>query len=427
MVLTILLSSCAGNRKILKSVERDLTTSEVFKNGFTGLAVYDPVSEKMIYEYNSEKYFIPASNTKLFTFYTGLKILGDSVPGIRYTIQNDSLIFTGTGDPSLLHKELPESSVPGFLKNSKKKLFYLPLNYSENGLGPGWAWDDYNDYYSAEISGFPVAGNTVIFSFLKDHATPEVYPKAFSDSVVMLNAKAERIRLKRDPDRNIFRYIYTPSEVVFEQKVPFKTSEATAIKILETEIQKRIELLPAKPNLKLEKVLYSIPTDSLYKRLLQQSDNFIAEQILLMAAQEIGDSLKTKIAIDYMKENFLKDLPQEPKWVDGSGLSRYNLQTPANMVKILEKILGEISRVRLFNFLPKGGVSGTLKNQFISGTPYIFAKTGSLSNNYSLSGYLITTKGELLIFSFMNSNYMKPSSELKSQMEEIIQKIREIK
>lgn len=426
MVFVFLMSSCSGNRQLLKTVNRDITSSKVFENGFTGLAVYDPAAQKWIYEYNSEKYFIPASNTKLFTFYTGLKILGDSVPGIRYTIRNDSLIFTGTGDPSLLHKDLPETAVVDFLKNTDKNLFFMPAIYSESGLGPGWAWDDYNYYYSAEKSSLPVAGNTVNFSLKNTDSAPVVYPKIFSDSTFLNETNSERSGVKRELLKNIFRYTNTSKNTDFERNIPFITSEALAVKILEDTLQRNIEILPHDPDLKLEKTFYSIPADSLYKRLLQESDNFIAEQILLLAAREISDSLKTQIAIDHMKENFLADLPQEPKWMDGSGLSRYNLQTPANMVWLLEKILQEVQQDRLFELLPAGGLSGTLIDQFKNEPPFIFAKTGSLSNNYSLSGYLISKKGKLLIFSFMNSNYMVPSAALKAQMEKIILNIRNL-
>lgn len=421
------MSSCSGNRQLLKSVDQEINSSTVFENGFTGLAIYDPATKKLLYEYNSEKYFIPASNTKLFTFYTGIKVLGDSVPAIRYKISNDSLIFTATGDPSLLHKDLPESSVINFLKKNEMNLLFMQPLYSENGFGPGWAWDDYNYYYSAEKSAFPIAGNTVMFTFKNSESLPEVYPKIFSDSTFIDEKGSQHARVKRDLQKNIFRYINTSEQNDLERKVPFKTSEALAVKILEDTLQRNIEILPHDPDLKLEKIFYSIPSDSLYKRLLQQSDNFIAEQILLLVANEISDSLKTQIAIDHMKDNFLKDLPHEPKWVDGSGLSRYNLQTPANMVKLLEKILNEVPQDRLFKLLPAGGVSGTLKSQFKNETPFIYAKTGSLSNTYSLSGYLITKKGRLLIISFMNNNYMVPSALLKDRMEKIIENIRNLK
>lgn len=424
LLVPILFASCSGNRKIFSAVQRELTTSEVFEHGFTGLAVYDPAKKKMIFEYNSGKNFIPASNTKLLTFYTGLKILGDSVPGIKYTIQNDSLIFTGTGDPSLLNQDLPPSGVFDFLKNRQEKLFYLPSASTEKVFGPGWAWDDYNDYYSAERSAFPIMGNTVRFSFKKGAQNPEVSPGIFSDSLVPSVVTSEYTRVKRDPDKNIFRYTYKNKEDEIQQQVPFKTSVENSIRILEDTLEKKIQLLKPDPTIKLERTLYSIPTDSLYKRMLQESDNFIAEQVLLMAANEIADTLQAKIAIKYMKENYLEDLPDEPQWVDGSGLSRYNLISPRSMVKLLGKIKNDVAYPKLFELLPAGGKSGTLKNQFQGEAPFIFAKTGSLSNNYSLSGYFITKKGEILIFSFMNSNFTVPSARLKQEIEEVLHFIR---
>jgi len=110
--------------------------------------------------------------------------------------------------------------------------------------------------------------------------------------------------------------------------------------------------------------------------------------------------------------------------VDGSGLSRYNLITPRTLVTILDKILKELPREGLFKLLPAGGKEGTLKNWYASDIPYIFAKSGSLRNNYSLSGYLKTKSGKLMIFSFMNNNYVASSSEIKKAMEKMFLEIR---
>lgn len=417
--IALLLSSCSGSRSTFRTVEKQLENSPVFEKGFSGLMVYDPENRKVLYEYNSGKYFTPASNTKLLTFYTGLKILGDSVPALRYTIKTDSLIFRGTGDPSLLNPHLPESQVISFLKNAEAELFYLPPVVKETFFGPGWAWDDYNDYYSVERSALPAYGNEVTFTPSQLQEKPVAFPSIFKDSITPDGLLQKRIR--RDLSKNHFRF---PKDFSKEQTVPFKTSEETAVKLLSDSLERPVEMLRPNPALTLKKTIYSIPSDSLYKRMLQVSDNFIAEQILLLAANEISDSLQTSIAIKYMKEHFLKDLPDELKWVDGSGLSRYNLTTPRNMVRLLEKILDEAPQKRLFQLLPAGGRSGTIEKQFEADEPWIFAKTGSLSNNYSLSGYMITKKGKLLIFSFMNSNYVAPSAELKLQMEIILRTIR---
>ena len=111
--------------------------------------------------------------------------------------------------------------------------------------------------------------------------------------------------------------------------------------------------------------------------------------------------------------------------MDGSGLSRYNLFTPRSVVQLLEKIYAEVPQERLFELLPAGGESGTIKNLYKADTPYVFGKTGTLENNHSLSGFLKTKSGKVLIFSFMNSNYTVPSSEIKAEMEKILLNLRD--
>jgi D-alanyl-D-alanine carboxypeptidase/D-alanyl-D-alanine-endopeptidase (penicillin-binding protein 4) len=135
--------------------------------------------------------------------------------------------------------------------------------------------------------------------------------------------------------------------------------------------------------------------------------------------------LKPEIAIRFVKKTFLNDLKDEPRWVDGSGLSRYNLFTPRSIVQMWERIYDRIPRERLFALLATGGQSGTIKRWYSAEQPYIFGKTGSLSNNHCLSGFLVTKRGKTLVFSFMNNNFTTSVNEIRRNMESILRTIYE--
>jgi D-alanyl-D-alanine carboxypeptidase/D-alanyl-D-alanine-endopeptidase (penicillin-binding protein 4) len=158
--------------------------------------------------------------------------------------------------------------------------------------------------------------------------------------------------------------------------------------------------------------------------MMHRSDNFFAEQTLLMASNEHLGYMSDEKIIDTILNFDLKDVPQRPRWVDGSGLSRYNLFTPQSFVYILNKIKNEFGWERIKNILPTGG-TGTLSSYYKNDSGYIYAKTGTLSNNCALSGYLITKKGKILIFSVLANNYITNSVPVKKAVEQFLLAIRE--
>jgi D-alanyl-D-alanine carboxypeptidase/D-alanyl-D-alanine-endopeptidase (penicillin-binding protein 4) len=73
--------------------------------------------------------------------------------------------------------------------------------------------------------------------------------------------------------------------------------------------------------------------------------------------------------------------------------------------------------------LATGGVNGTVKNWYKADKPYIFGKTGTLSNNHALSGFLVTKSGKTLIFAFMSNNYVATTSDIRRNMQNILKNI----
>ena len=420
VVVVFFLSACSPSAYLKKEISR---TEERLQDHM-GFMLYDPVSQKTLVEHKSSRYFTPASNTKIFTLYAGLKLLGDSVPAIRYQISQDSLIFWGMGDPSLLYKNVFQNDrVLSFLRNTNQSLFFSESNFQTDRLGSGWAWDDYNYDYSSERSSLPLYGNLLSVS---ENKTGEltVTPTYFFDLVVNSTNKKEESEVIRDVGSNQLTFFVGGQKIKDTVDIPFHVDEKLFVKLLSDTLDRTVtEIRKTLPKDAL--LLRSTPIDSLYRVMMQDSDNFIAEQILLMSAAMLSDTLKPEIAIDYMKKNFLADSPDELVWVDGSGLSRFNLFTPRSIVKLWEKINNKVPRERLFKLLAVGGMSGTLKNSYKAEVPYIYGKTGTLSNNHSLSGFILTKKGKTLIFSCMSANFVKPTSEVRKSMEQILQAVRD--
>jgi D-alanyl-D-alanine carboxypeptidase/D-alanyl-D-alanine-endopeptidase (penicillin-binding protein 4) len=143
-----------------------------------------------------------------------------------------------------------------------------------------------------------------------------------------------------------------------------------------------------------------------------------------MVSQRMLGKMDDGAIIDTLLKKDFADLPQRPRWADGSGLSRYNLFTPQDFVRILEKMKSEFGMDRIKTIFPKGGV-GTLSNYYTNDGDYIYAKTGTLSGVVSLSGYLYTRKGKLLLFSALVNNHQSSATEIRRLVEKFLLGIRE--
>ena len=443
----LVLLSCTSVEKVTKSessdneekhlskteqLEQIFKHSETFRKTITGFMLYDQEEDTTIYAENENKYMIPASNTKLFTYYAGLKVLGERVPALKYIIKEDSLIFWGTGDPSFLHPDFGTNDVYDFLSSFEGKLFFSDSNFNDENLGPGWSWADYNSYYSAEKSPFPIYGNVARVTIEQIEAyhiaqengeylvNPKIFNKYIDEGVLSDNG---RFILERDRVGNKFEYAFTSDTTRYETDKPFHYTPELIVELLSDKLNKEVEYLPEATLSSDYNMIYSMESDSLYKKMLLPSDNLLAEQIMLMISGVVGEELNSSAGIMYVKDNFLNDLPDEANWRDGSGLSRYNLFTPRSMVALLSKIDSEVEEAQLLDALPQGGKQGTIRRLYANkdgGEPYVFAKTGTLSNNHCLSGYVITKSGKKLIFSFMNNNYVISTREVQAQMDEIL-------
>ena len=408
------------------STSQWIDTSAVFSKSFTGFALYDPDFKAFIDSVNYDKYFTPASNTKLYTCYAGMKTLGKKINALRYVINGDSLIFWGMGDPSMLNSDFDKDpTIVNFLKDRKEKLYYAPQNVGAK-FGAGWCWDDYYYGFSPERSDLPIYGNLAYWKFEKGKGKPSSTPAYFNQFALAAD-QPRSLSVIRDEDQNMFRYSNPDKKLENGRTVPFKVNPRTTQALLSNAIKKPVALytyypsLNKKPNVK---TLSSVATDRVLEELIEDSDNLVGEQLLLNISYELFGEFDMKRTIDYITKEYLSDAPDKLVWKDGSGLSRYNLFTPRTMVYLLEKMNNEFDQERLFDIMAIGGVSGTIKRWYEGEEePYVYAKTGTMSNKHCLSGFIKTKSGKVLIFSFMHNNYIGSSKPLKVEMEKVLERI----
>lgn len=427
LALLIVHFSCSPQLVVGKkaAVRKMVRKSPVFQEHFTGFVLYDPEEETFIEDYLGDKYFTPASNTKLFTWYAGLRLLGDSIPALRYAEVNDTIYFSGTGDPTFLHPDFEFQPALTLLADTSKTLVWQPETYADPGFGPGWSWDDYMFYYQSERAGLPIYGNFARFSMLPGDSLPSVSPDFLQPFVESRPFQKNRALVERDISYNSFVF-YQPQEAdTLERDVPFKYSFTLARELLQDTLKQPV-IFGFKPDSLRWNVLKGYPSQKVYQAMLQPSDNFIAEQVLVMCSSYLGDTLSGTRAIDFIKKNYLTTLPDVPVWQDGSGLSRYNMFTPRSIVALLDETSTLAVSDDLYQSLAIGGRAGTLRNWYTGvSEPYVFAKTGTLSGVHALSGFIRCSSGKVMIFSFMHNNYAGFTNPIRQEMQGVLEFVRD--
>lgn len=422
-LICFLFCSCKITGQITQQQINNFLNDTAIATGHVGVSVYEPATGKYLYNYNADKNFMPSSNVKLFSLYAGMKYLGDSIVGIRYLQTDSTISIIPTGDPTLLHPDFNTQPVVDFLKSTNAAVQINKYNFKPTAYGNGWAWNDYPDYYMAERSSFPVYGNCITFITKKNAV--QTIPKNLSIFKVDISNQEKNLSttVKRDFFTNNFNVLLDNStnETVI---TPFITSLPLAAKLLSDSLKKSIEIISNDTSTINIKKIYSRPVDSLFKPMMYESDNFFAEQTLLMASNAKLGYMSDEAMIDTLLANDLKDIPTKPRWVDGSGLSRYNLFSPKDFIYILNKLQNEFGLERMKRILPTGG-QGTLSSYYLMDKGFIYAKTGSMSNNVSLSGYLISKKNKLLLFSVMINNYDGGGRAGRRAIEKFIHLVRE--
>lgn len=404
-----------------------------------GIKVQDVKTGKIIFSKNSDRTFVPASNLKLFTAFVGLYYLG---PDFRFKTQiltnnktikdgqlDGNLYFRFTGDPDLSVADLKQMIVK--LKQMgihriNGNVYIDDSAYGPASMGPGWMWDDADRCFSAPISANILNQNCVDIK-IKPGAKPGVplHVKSYTanEFITLKNkttTKPEKykkcsVRLKAKSDneyilsgclpvgasaRTLSISLQDPDDFVSSAlgKLLYKNGVQVGGEVIEAKNFQHLTLLVEHKSAKL--------TD-LVNTMLKESDNLISDSLFKKIGARYyhapgtwkngSKALKTilsgQLAVD-MNNSVL---------ADGSGLSRYNLVTPNQIVSLLNTAYHKPVANQFIHSLPVAGVDGTLKYRMRAPglANKIKAKTGTMASVTALSGYIYTSRNHVLAFSIL--------------------------
>jgi len=405
-VFTNIYGQRISERKFKKIIEKE----DSFNGSIVSAAFLEVKKNKTIVDFQSNRYMTPASNIKLLTFLATISIF-DSIPSLEYIRKNNKFYFRSTGYPLLGHPKYEDKTLAEFLKKQPDSLVYIENKEKINSLGPGWAWDDQGYYFSSERSFSPFHGNVVKLYKTNKDGSLKFFPKYFEKNKNLI---------KNIINWNNITNIKTKDTLL----IPFSTKKVSNELLISEYLDRKVLSAEDFPEIENQfKTFYSGFEKQLFVALLHDSDNLIAESLLLMVSNYFKNNLDIKKTInDFILDNF-PGLKNKPIWHDGSGLSRYNMLTTTSIIQVLKKIHDKIGLKKIMIYFPEIKAASKRLSFFDQENEFkVFAKTGTLSNNLSLSGYIF--KGEkLILFSFMVNHHNRSLMDIQKAMGKIITKV----
>jgi D-alanyl-D-alanine carboxypeptidase/D-alanyl-D-alanine-endopeptidase (penicillin-binding protein 4) len=464
--------TAAATTRFAKRVDT-LLGAEPAGKGEWGLLIADAETGQTLYEQNAAKYFVPASNMKLFTtalaleklgtefrFHTTLETAGAVSPEGELSAD---LVLVGRGDPNLSNRKFPFNLKEEFdgpperglaeladalVAKGVKKMSgdvigddsYFPRERHPNG----WEIDDMVWEYGAAVSALVVNDNTATVTLTPGQAPGDAVQIAVAPrtqdfildnevTTTAANAKAD-LTLTREPGAHLVVLRGTLPEKSAPRKLVLAIEEPAlhAAFLLKALLEQRgveigggvrarheaVRVEGVTPTVLAEHV--SIPLGDSVKLVNKISQNLHTEVLLRTAMRQQGNwnsfADVAKFATDFYGKAGIA--PDDIIQTDGSGLSRHDMVTPRAMLTLLRYAQTRPWFESFFASLPVAGMDGTLEER-MKNTPAagrVHAKTGSVEHVRTMSGFADTAGGRRLAFSFMSNNEYGKNHETTDAM-----------
>lgn len=460
-------------------LDRILDAPPVDQATFGVLAV-DAETGATLYARNAHRKFIPASNQKILVTAAALSLLG---PDYRYetglwttaplrsgTLEGD-LVAVGAGDPTLSDRywasgtealaALVDSLHAVGVRRVGGDLVVDVAAWDSTTIGPTWEAGDLPGRYAATGGAFAMDEGelrVVIRGGMRPGDPPVASWTPLGEDAFVA---ARLVTVAADSSTRV-RASYLPEtrRVVLDGHVPAGTVDTVTVSqrdpvnqaaaALHRALRRRGIAVDGTVRIAWDSSaalaggcrpgavrscsaarrlagLTSPPMAEIVAGVLEPSQNWMTEQLVRTLGAELGEEGSWSGGLDVMT-GFLSDsvgvdsLDVAPR--DGSGLSFYNLVTPRALVAVLRHMRDGPHAAPYRAAMAEPGEDGsTLSSRLEGYEDRLWAKTGTISNVNSLSGYLVGDDGSEIIFSILSNGSGLPSSIMRGALDDVVREL----
>ena len=444
------------DRAALRSVIDSLLALPDTRSARWGVLVVDPQIGDTLYARDAGKLFVPASNMKIATSAVALDALG---PDFRFAtpfvyrgvltngVLRGDVVVVGRGDPTISDHVAGDAMLPlravadslwtRGIRRVAGRILADTMAFPDANVGFGWQFEDLDYSYGAMID-----------ELLFNEGFSQIHVRAASkpgDSLQVATSPAKTFPSLRVIAQTVARGVGPDSvarlqavkdtlrgDVVVSGTIPagdtvtLEVTHSNPVRAFVLAFREALRdrgitigdsVIPMPSAARLDSVtLYSPPLSQILPAFLKPSQNQIGEMLFKTIALQRTDTGSAAIARRLVAEK-LREWGAAPDgflvW-DGSGLSRRDLISPETIVHILDAMRRSPHFQVYFDALPVAGIDGTVSGRMRStaAEANVRSKTGTLGNVRSLSGYVTTVEGRLLLFSILCNNYLVPTANI---------------
>jgi serine-type D-Ala-D-Ala carboxypeptidase/endopeptidase (penicillin-binding protein 4) len=420
-----------------------------------------PADRQRLYARDADKFFVPASNAKLLTTAAALDFLGPAYR-IRTSVYGQAsevteLRVVGRGDPTITRDQLSALAQQVAQAGVRRvtRLVGDDSYFPGSAVNPNWEWEDVQAGYGAPVNGLISDRNAISLSLVPQavgQPLQVVWDNPAQGAAWQIVNQSRTVAPGEPEFVSVGRDLGQPILYVSGQLMAGSAAETAAVAmpnpaayfvdqlrqaLNEQGISVDQTAVTAEPSPAATPELAFLQSPTLAELLVptnRNSSNLYAESLLktlgiAFAAERPDQATEAGTAAATTLLTRLGLAADSFVLADGSGLSRHNLVTPATLVHLLQVMANHPQAAIYRNSLAVAGTNGTLRSR-LQDTPLqgnFYGKSGALSRNVTLSGYLTAPNYRPLVVSILINNADQRAAALRQVIDEMLLTLAQVK